>query len=124
MKKKFKTNLSGFRFRVLQRSRRMRRGGRSALRRLWRVVNIGLLVRVGIIALLIGYSTPQLLMVFEHNDWYGVGGGFEASADCGLQFHLDSNMTALSDGSAEGSVVIGWTGDVSKCTEMTFDVPV
>lgn len=101
----------------------MRRGGTGALRRLWRVENIGIVVRAAIIALLIGYSTPQLLMVFEHSDWYGVGGVFEASADCILQFHLNSDMTALSDGSAEGSVVIGWTGDVSKCTQMTFKVP-
>src|SRR5947207_8543699 len=62
-------------------------------------------------------------MVSEHYALYGVGGVFEASADCGLQLHLDVKMTALSDGSAEGSVVIGWTGDVSKCTQMTFDVP-
>ena len=32
-------------------------------------------------------------------------------------------MTVLTDGSAEGSVVIGWIGDVSKCTEMIFVVP-
>jgi hypothetical protein len=90
---------------------------------MWRVGNIGVVVRVAIIAILIGYSTPQLLMVFEHSDWYGVGGVLEASADCRLQFRFDSDMTALSDRSAEGSVVIGWVGDLSKCTQMTFEVP-
>lgn len=101
----------------------MQRGARSVRRRLWRVKNIAVVFRIAIIAILIGYSTPQLLMVFEHSDWAGVGAVFEASADCQIEFHLNSDMTALTDGSAEGSVVIGWIGDVSKCTKMTFAVP-